>query len=279
MGVGDGGDDLGPDLVLELEHLIGAERAIVGLRPEVSSRAGVGELSRDAQSRSRPPEASLEHEARTQIPAHGAHVEGLALVLEGGAPGYHTQVGKAGHPGDDLLGKTLGESLQVGIGPAVVEGKNGDPESLVGPRLRRARRGRRTRVPHPAQGRMNLACLLEPVLDVLFQAALEEPLQSLGKTFPDLRDGRRGIAQNRRGELGCRASLKRPSPRGDLVQNDAEREARETCKGAFPSPRLLASAGRWEAPSPPPAPSGRTWPVRSRGSSAVHPRRSSRSKA
>ena len=143
--VGAGGDDAGDEVVLQLEDRVRVEGPVVGLRPEVGAGRRVDQLHRDAQLPGRLPEASLHHVARADLAADRPHVGRAARVARGRAAGDHAQVGEAGEAGHDVLGQALGQGLDGGVGAAVREGQDRDPEALVPPSSSRRRRGRRRR--------------------------------------------------------------------------------------------------------------------------------------
>ena len=132
MRIRDGRDDSRDELVLQLENAIQAERAIVGLGPEMSARLGVDELHRDADLASRLAKSPVDHVARAQLVADGAHVGRLARVAKRGAARDHPQVREAQHGHHDALGQPLGQGGEVRAAAAVLEGQHCDPEALVG---------------------------------------------------------------------------------------------------------------------------------------------------
>ena len=101
----------------------------------MSTRDCVDELHRDAQLRSRLPQAALHDIARTEFLADGPDVPRFARIFRGRAPGNHSQVREARQASHDFLGQPLCQSRKICVGAAVLERQHGDPEALVGARL------------------------------------------------------------------------------------------------------------------------------------------------
>ena len=134
-------DDPRNQLVLELEDGLRAEGALVGLGPEMGAGHRVHELHREAQLRSRLPQAAFHHVARAELLAGGAHVDRLVRVARRRAARDHAQVREARQAGHDVFGQSLGQGREVGVGAAVLERQHRDPEALVGAGGARVGRG------------------------------------------------------------------------------------------------------------------------------------------
>ena len=238
----------GDEVVLQFENAFRTERAIVGLGPQMGARLGVDELHRDADLASRLAKGPVDHVARAQLMADGAHVGRLARVAKRGAARDHPRR-EAQHAHHDALGQPVGQRREVRAATCELERQHRDPEALV-PRgrlpNRRAVTGReaggeraRRRGPDAQQGAQRLAQLTrrrEPVGGTLRQTPPDHHLPHPGRQVaPQL--GERRAAR--------RAGLPRPA-----------RPTRrpETAAGHSPSCTTARRARRGRCGDPPQRP-------------------------
>ena len=77
------------------------------------------------------PHAAFEHVADAELPGDLPHVDGAALVDEGGIAGDHREGLEAAERGDDVLDDAVGEIFLLGIAAHVLERQHGE-RRLVG---------------------------------------------------------------------------------------------------------------------------------------------------
>ncbi len=129
-------DDGLADLVLQGEDVV--ELAVVALGPQMAAGGPVNQLSGDPHPAAGFAHAAFQDVADAQLPGQLAHIEGLALELEGGVAGDDEQGRDLGEVGDDVLADPVAEILLLGIAAHVGERQNADGELADG-RLGHAR--------------------------------------------------------------------------------------------------------------------------------------------
>ena len=129
--VSERGDNPWDEVVLQGEDVIGTERAVVCLCPQMRAGTGVDELHRDAQDRARLAQASFHYITRGQYLANRPHVTRLAGVPSAGTAGDDPEVREAREAGHDLFGQPLRQRCHVGVAAAVLEREHSDPEAFV----------------------------------------------------------------------------------------------------------------------------------------------------
>ncbi len=107
------------DPVLEVEHIL--DRAVELLRPEMRTGDAVDQLRRDPQPVAGAPHAAFEHVADAEVLRDLAHVDGAALVDEGGIAGDHREGLEAAERRDDVLDHAIGEIVLLGVAAQVLE--------------------------------------------------------------------------------------------------------------------------------------------------------------
>ena len=109
----------GCDLVLQLKNVI--ERAVKAVSPDVSAGRRVDQLSGDAHPVAGFAHAAFEHVAHAQLARDLLHVNGLALVGEGGVASDDKEPRRARDCRRDLLDHAIDEILLLGIAGHVLE--------------------------------------------------------------------------------------------------------------------------------------------------------------
>ena len=277
--VGHRRDDPRHQVVLQLEQRVRAERAFVGLGPQVGPGRHVDELDRDAQLRPRLPQAPLHHVAGADRLAGIPGVLVLGDRAHRRAARDDPEVRETGQPGDDLLGQPLGQRREVGVGAGDVNGSTAtqkpssvraapEPGAATARGASGARGERFSPAAQLAQLVGDVARRLDALARVLLEAAPDDARQVAGQVGADLAQG----------PPACRAGSRRRSrptsrpwngraPR-HLVEQDARarrgrcggrpgrpRSARATCTRACPSrrpPPGAAPRSAWRRPDSPP---------------------------
>ena len=129
--VGNGRHDARHQVVLQREHRLGAEGAIVCLGPEMRAGRRIHELHRHAQRRPGLAQAPLHHVAGAKLPAHRANVHGFAAETPRGAARHDAEMGEPHEAHDDVLAEAVGQRFEVGVRATVLERQHRDPEPLV----------------------------------------------------------------------------------------------------------------------------------------------------
>ncbi|HXX50651.1 MAG TPA: hypothetical protein VEI98_05120 [Xanthobacteraceae bacterium] len=130
-------DALG-DFVLDGEQV--GKIAIVTLRPQMLAAPRVDQLSADANSLARPPDASFEHITNAELARYFGNPSRPPAIGKRGIAGDDKEVRIARQLGDDVLGNSVGKIDVLADLAHVVEGKDGD-RGLVGQRQRGSRAG------------------------------------------------------------------------------------------------------------------------------------------
>ncbi len=128
---------VGGQLLLNLEQVLGRERAIVGLGPEMLAGARIDQMHDEANLIRLAADAALDHIADVEALAELDRV-GARLFQEAGVRRVQPELAEAHEIGDQLLGQPVGENI-VGITfRKILEGQNDDRGAAL---LRRRARG------------------------------------------------------------------------------------------------------------------------------------------
>ena len=132
--VGDGGDDPGHEVVLQLENCFRAEGPLVVLGPEMRTGDRVHELHGETQLASGVTQIAFHHVASAQFPARSADIDRFIHVPRRRAARDHPEVGEAREAGDDVLGEPVCQRREICVAAAVLEWQYCDPETVLGAR-------------------------------------------------------------------------------------------------------------------------------------------------
>ena len=118
----DGLDDGGGDFVLDVEQVVGGERAVVGFRPQVLVALGVDQLGGDAQAVAGAADAAFQHVPHFQRVGDRGDAQGLLLAeLERRGARRHRQAVHADQHVEDFFTDAVGEPGLVAVGRQVGE--------------------------------------------------------------------------------------------------------------------------------------------------------------
>ena len=144
--------------------------------------------------------AALQNVAHAKLAADLAHVDRLALVLEGGIAGDDEQLGEPRQLGKDILGNAVGEIVLALVAAEVVERQHGDRRPvgqgqggswLLGPggcARRRSRtvvapRAPRPRSAAPCAGKVLISRWVSPLSPMAVRAALMRVNRAVSETM------------------------------------------------------------------------------------------------
>ena len=127
------------DLVLHVKEV--GDRLVEAFAPQVASRPGVDKLHAHAHARAAALDASLEHVADVEVAADLSHVDGFALVGEGGVAGDDERPRNAGEIARQALRDPVHEMVLLGAAAEVQERQHDDGEPGRGFRRRRSALG------------------------------------------------------------------------------------------------------------------------------------------
>ena len=96
------------------------------MTPRLRAGRRVNKLSRHANTIAGSADATLQHIAHAQFPAHSAHVNCFTPKSEAGVAGNNEQPAQFCQVCQDVFGNAVAEILLVGIPRQVCEGQHGD---------------------------------------------------------------------------------------------------------------------------------------------------------
>src|SRR4029077_16995090 len=115
--------------------------ALESVGPQVHSALGVKQLSPNSYPVTAFADRTVEHITNAQFPADPLHIDHLALVGKGRAPGDYEQPAYARKSGDDLFYHSVGKVLLFGVFADVGKWKHRDRRLLRQRRAHRIRLG------------------------------------------------------------------------------------------------------------------------------------------
>ena len=115
--------------ILDRENVF--ERAVVSLRPQVSSGGGLNKLARNAKAIAGFSDTAFEHIAHSEFAADLFDVYGVALVGKAGVPGDDEEPTRFRKRSDNVLGNSVGKVFLLRVTAHVLKCQDCD-RRLVG---------------------------------------------------------------------------------------------------------------------------------------------------
>src|SRR5208337_3824265 len=99
------------------------------IRPYMCAALGVDKLHIYRDVVASPPHAAFNYVTNAEVPTELLHVDGFALVSQGGGVGGHKAVGDARKIGGQIVGDSLGQIFLVRIARQIGKGQNDERQA------------------------------------------------------------------------------------------------------------------------------------------------------